>query len=99
MPAADAAKDVITGYDMPAEISGAGGVHIHATMAVQGDRAISGHLHPAQAGTWFARMHLDQPLRLPSKAISFSRLIRAGQAAHRSQFEQERQRYPVTLSS
>jgi len=33
-------------------------VHIHATMAVEGDRAISGHLHRAQIGTWFARVYL-----------------------------------------
>jgi uncharacterized protein len=63
MPAADATKDVITGYDLPAEMSGTGEVvdgqvHIHATMAVEGDRAISGHLHRAQVGTWFARAYL-----------------------------------------
>jgi hypothetical protein len=27
-------------------------------MAVEGDRAISGHLHRAQVGTWFARAYL-----------------------------------------
>ena len=63
MPAADATKDVITDYDLPAEMSGTGEVvdgrvHIHATMAVEGDRAISGHLHRAQVGTWFARAYL-----------------------------------------
>jgi uncharacterized protein len=35
-----------------------GQVHIHATMAVEGDRAVSGHLHRAQVGTWFARAYL-----------------------------------------
>jgi predicted DNA-binding protein with PD1-like motif len=63
MPAADASKDIITNYDLPAEMSGTGDVvggrvHIHATMAVEGDRAISGHLHRAQVGTWFARVYL-----------------------------------------
>jgi predicted DNA-binding protein with PD1-like motif len=63
MPAADASKDIITSYDLPAEMSGTGDVvggrvHIHATMAVEGDRAISGHLHRAQVGTWFARVYL-----------------------------------------
>ena len=63
MPAADATKDIITSYDLPAEMSGTGDVvggrvHIHATMAVEGDRAISGHLHRAQVGTWFARVYL-----------------------------------------
>jgi uncharacterized protein len=27
-------------------------------MAVEGDRAISGHVHRAQVGTWFARAYL-----------------------------------------
>jgi uncharacterized protein len=63
MPADDATKDIITDYDLPAEMSGMGDVvegkvHIHATMAVEGDRAISGHLHRAQIGTWFARVYL-----------------------------------------
>ena len=63
MPADDATKDIITDYDLPAEMSGTGDVvegkvHIHATMAVEGDRAISGHLHRAQIGTWFARVYL-----------------------------------------
>jgi uncharacterized protein len=66
MPADDATKDIITDYDLPAEMSGTGDilggrVHIHATMAVEGDRAISGHLHRAQVGTWFARVYLLLP--------------------------------------
>jgi hypothetical protein len=32
--------------------------HVHAVMAVEGDRAISGPLHSAQIGTWFARAYL-----------------------------------------
>lgn len=36
-----------------------GGVpHVHAVMAVEGDRALSGHLHAAQIGTWFARVYV-----------------------------------------
>jgi uncharacterized protein len=63
MPAADAAKDTLTTYDQPAEMSGTGevtdgAVHVHAVMAVEGDRAISGHLHAAHIGTWFARAYL-----------------------------------------
>ena len=63
MPAGDATKDIVTDYALPAEMSGTGDVvegkvHIHATMAVEGDRAISGHLHRAQIGTWFARVYL-----------------------------------------
>jgi uncharacterized protein len=63
MPATDATTDVITTYDRPAEMHGAGEitdgqVHIHATMAVEGDRGVSGHVHSAQVGTWFARAYL-----------------------------------------
>ncbi len=63
MAAADATKDVITDYDLPAEMTATGEIvdgrpHIHAVMAVEGDRAISGHLHRAQIGTWFARAYL-----------------------------------------
>jgi predicted DNA-binding protein with PD1-like motif len=63
MPADDARKDVITDYELPAEMTATGEIvngrpHIHAVMAVEGDRAISGHLHKAQIGTWFARAYL-----------------------------------------
>jgi hypothetical protein len=63
MPAGDATKDIVTEYELPAEMSGAGEVvdgkpHVHAVMAVEGDRAISGHLHAAQIGTWFARVYV-----------------------------------------
>jgi predicted DNA-binding protein with PD1-like motif len=63
MPADDATKDVITDYELPAEMTATGEIvngrpHIHAVMAVEGDRAISGHLHEAQIGTWFARAYL-----------------------------------------
>ena len=63
MPAADATKDIITDYDLPAEMTATGEIvdgkpHIHVVMAVEGDRAITGHLHKAQIGTWFARAYL-----------------------------------------
>jgi len=63
MPADDATKDVITDYDMPAEMHGTGEitdgtVHVHATMAVAGDRGVAGHLHRAEVGTWFARAYV-----------------------------------------
>lgn len=63
MPADDATKDVITTYDQPAEMHGSGEVkdgvvHIHATLGVEGDRAVVGHLHAAHIGTWFARVYL-----------------------------------------
>ncbi len=63
MPATDARADVITDYAVPAEMTGTGEitdgtVHIHAVMALEGDRAIAGHLHRAQVGTWFARAYV-----------------------------------------
>jgi uncharacterized protein len=63
MPADDATQDILTDYALPAEMSGTGEitggtVHIHAVMAVEGDRAISGHLHSAQIGAWFARAYV-----------------------------------------
>lgn len=66
MPADDATKDVVTDYDLPAEMTGTGEIvggipHLHVVMAVEGDRAVSGHLHRAQIGTWFARAYI-QPL-------------------------------------
>ncbi|MFI1969536.1 PCC domain-containing protein [Streptomyces cinnamoneus] len=63
MPVSDATADVITRYDLPAEMHGSGEitegtVHIHATMAVEGDRAVCGHVHEAHVGTWFARAYV-----------------------------------------
>ena len=59
----DALDDVITEYTMPAEMTGTGEivdgtVHVHAVMAVEGDRAIGGHLHAATVGTFFARAYV-----------------------------------------
>jgi predicted DNA-binding protein with PD1-like motif len=63
MPANDATSDVLTDYQMPAEMTGTGefvdGVpHVHVVMAVDGDRAKSGHLHAAHIGTHFARAYV-----------------------------------------
>ncbi|MFJ9694885.1 PCC domain-containing protein [Kitasatospora sp. NPDC101183] len=64
MPAGDASADIITDYDQPAEIVGVVGdivggvVHLHATMAIEGDKGVAGHLHRAQIGHWFARAYV-----------------------------------------
>jgi hypothetical protein len=63
MHADDATKDIITDYESPAEMSGTGEIvdgrpHIHVVMAVEGDKAISGHLHAASVGTWFAHVYI-----------------------------------------
>jgi predicted DNA-binding protein with PD1-like motif len=63
MPADDATKDLVSTYRIPGEMHGAGEirdgkVHVHATFAVQGDRAVAGHVHSATVGTWFARAYV-----------------------------------------
>ncbi|TDV53913.1 PCC domain-containing protein [Actinophytocola oryzae] len=63
MPADDATKDNVTEYDLPGEMIGTGEVvdgvpHVHVVMGVEGDRAVAGHLHAAQVGTWFARVYV-----------------------------------------
>ena len=63
MPAGDATRDILTDYGQPAEMTASGEIvdgkpHIHAVMAVEGDRGIAGHLHRAQIGTWFARAYV-----------------------------------------
>jgi uncharacterized protein len=78
MPADDASKDIITEYAQPAEMSGTGEivdgvVHIHATMAVEGDRGLSGHLHRAKVGHWFARAYvLPRPPQADPQGLSAS---------------------------
>ena len=62
-PAGDPTAHTLSGYPLPAEMTGTGEIidgkpHIHAVMAVQGDRAVAGHLHKAQIGTFFARAYV-----------------------------------------
>ena len=59
-PAGDPTAHTYSSYPLPAEMTATGEIvdgkpHIHAVMAVQGDRAIGGHLHQAHLGTSFAR--------------------------------------------
>jgi uncharacterized protein len=59
-PAGDATAHTYSSYPLPAEMTGNGEIvggkpHIHAAMAVQGDRTIGGHLHKAHLHTSFAR--------------------------------------------
>jgi uncharacterized protein len=62
-PAGDPTAHTYSSYSLPAEMTGTGEIvdgkpHIHAVMAVQGDRTIGGHLHKAQLGTSFARAYV-----------------------------------------
>ena len=79
MPADDATTDTITDYDLPAEMTATGEivdgvVHVHAAMAVDGDRAIAGRLHRAVVRTHFARAYL-LPVDVPTV---FERLVAEG---------------------
>ena len=72
MPADDATKDIVTDYGLPAEMTATGEIvegkpHIHAVMAVEGDRAISGHVHRARIGTHFARAYV-MPTTRPGRS-------------------------------
>jgi hypothetical protein len=71
-PAGDPTAHTLSGYPLPAEMTGTGEIidgkpHIHGVLAVQGDRAIAGHVHKAQIGTFFARAYViptEQPIAL-----------------------------------
>jgi predicted DNA-binding protein with PD1-like motif len=79
-PAGDATAHTYSSYPLPAEMTATGEIvdgkpHIHAVMAVQGDRTIGGHLHQAHIHTSFARAyvipsghHVDVP---PDEQIVF----------------------------
>ena len=63
MPADDESLDVVTRYPMSAEMHGCGEiregkVHVHATMAIQGDRGVAGHVHSATVETHFVRAYV-----------------------------------------
>src|ERR1700730_2432902 len=62
-PVGDPTAHTYSSYPLPAEMTATGEIidgkpHIHAVMAVQGDRAVAGHLHKAQIGTFFARAYV-----------------------------------------
>jgi predicted DNA-binding protein with PD1-like motif len=62
-PAGDPTAHTYSSYPLPAEMTATGEIidgkpHIHAVMAVQGDRTIGGHLHKAQIDTFFARAYV-----------------------------------------
>ena len=59
----DATEDIVSSYDVPAEMTGTGeivdgSIHVHAVMAVEGDRCLGGHLHSATIGAFFARAYV-----------------------------------------
>jgi uncharacterized protein len=61
--AADPTAHTYSTYPLPAEMTATGEFvdgkpHIHAVMAVQGDRTIGGHLHRAYLKTSFARAYV-----------------------------------------
>jgi uncharacterized protein len=63
MPASDPRRDIRTEYVAPMELSGTGELvdgraHVHCVLALEGDRARSGHLHWARVQTHFVRVYL-----------------------------------------
>ena len=73
-PADDPTAHTYSAYSLPAAMTATGEIvdgkpHIHAVMAVQGDRAIVGHLHKAQLDTSFARAYVipsEQHVAVPA---------------------------------
>jgi predicted DNA-binding protein with PD1-like motif len=66
MPRGDALSDILTEYQQPMEMSGAGEIvhgrpHIHAVLGIQGDAALTGHLHWARVQNHFVNAYI-QPL-------------------------------------
>jgi predicted DNA-binding protein with PD1-like motif len=62
-PTGDPTAHTYSHYPLPAEMTATGEIvdgkpHIHAVMAVQGDRTIGGHLHEAELETSFARAYV-----------------------------------------
>jgi uncharacterized protein len=71
-PSGDPTSHTYSSYALPAEMTATGEIvdgkpHIHAVMAVQGDRTIGGHLHSAQLRSSFARAYVmpsDHPVAI-----------------------------------
>ena len=60
----DYAKDIITEYTAPAEITGTGEikdgvVHIHITLGLQGDESKTGHLRRADVVHFFVNAYVE----------------------------------------
>jgi uncharacterized protein len=72
-PIGDPTSHTYSSYNLPAEMTATGEIvdgkpHIHAVMAVQGDRTIGGHLHEAVLGASFARAYVipsEVPVAVP----------------------------------
>jgi uncharacterized protein len=63
MPLRDATKNVMTDYAFTAEVSGIGEIingepHLHVVMAVEGARAVAGHLHRAEVHSHSVRAYV-----------------------------------------
>ena len=63
MPLNDATRDQPLSYAMPAAVTGTGEIiggqpHLHVVMAVQGNKALAGHLQRAEVRTHSVRAYL-----------------------------------------
>ena len=64
MPKGDARSDTLTEYEQPMEMTGTGEItngkpHIHAVLGIEGDSALSGHLHWARVQTHFVNIYVQ----------------------------------------
>jgi predicted DNA-binding protein with PD1-like motif len=98
-PAGDATAHTITNYPLPAEMTATGEIvdgkpHIHAVMAVQGDRTIGGHLHQAHIDTSFARAYVipsEHRIAVPAhEQIVFEQFTDKGAPAGRGRINDTR---------
>jgi uncharacterized protein len=107
-PVADATAHTITSYPLPAEMTATGEIvdgkpHIHAVMAVQGDRVIGGHLHTAHLGTSFARAYViavEHHVAVPAhEQIVFAQFPDERAPAGRGRLNDTRVAAPTPLAS
>ena len=107
-PAGDPTAHTYSNYPLPAEMTATGEIvdgkpHIHAVMAVQGDRTIGGHLHTAHLGTSFARAYVipsDHHVAVPAhEQIVFERFPDDGAPAGRGRLNDTRVALPPPVAT
>jgi uncharacterized protein len=107
-PAGDPTAHTYSNYPLPAEMTATGEIvdgkpHIHAVMAVQGDRTIGGHLHTAHLGTSFARAYVipsDHHVAVPpGEQIVFERFPDEGAPAGRGRLNDTRVALPPPVAT
>jgi predicted DNA-binding protein with PD1-like motif len=107
-PAGDATAHTYSSYPLPAEMTATGEIvdgkpHIHAVMAVQGDRTIGGHLHQAHIHTSFARAYVipsEHHVAVPAdEQIVFEQFPDEGAPAGRGRINDTRVALPPPVAT